>query len=132
MEKKLYKSSNDKVLAGVCGGIGEYFEMDPVFVRLIWVLATLVYGAGFVLYVIAAVIMPERNSDSLLDKHNTYRKHDREGGRRILGMIFVGLGLFFIIKRYVYWLDMESMVAIGFIIFGIYIFMKNRGKKNEE
>ena len=37
MEKKLYKSSNNKVFAGVCGGIGEYFSIDPVIIRLLWV-----------------------------------------------------------------------------------------------
>lgn len=58
MGKKLYKSSTDKKLDGVCAGIGEYLDIDPTVVRLLWVLATLFAGAGVWAYIIAAVIMP--------------------------------------------------------------------------
>ena len=57
-EKKLYKSSTDKKLAGVCGGIAEYFNIDSTLVRLGWVLFSLLGGSGLILYLIAAIIMP--------------------------------------------------------------------------
>lgn len=53
-EKKLYKSSTDKKLAGVCGGIAEYFNIDSTLVRLGWVVFSLLA------YIIAAIIMPDR------------------------------------------------------------------------
>ena len=59
MEKKLRKSSVDKKLCGVCGGIGEYFNMDPTVVRLLWVLFSIAGGAGVLAYIVAAIIMPE-------------------------------------------------------------------------
>ena len=59
-EKKLYKSSTDKKLAGVCGGIAEYFNIDSTLVRLGWVLFSLLGGSGLILYLIAAIIMPDR------------------------------------------------------------------------
>ena len=59
-EKKLYKSSTDKKLAGVCGGIAEYFNIDPTLVRLGWVLFSLLGGSGLLAYIIAAIIMPDR------------------------------------------------------------------------
>lgn len=59
-EKKLYKSSTDKKLAGVCGGIAEYFNIDSTLVRLGWVLFTLLGGSGLLAYIIAAIIMPDR------------------------------------------------------------------------
>jgi phage shock protein C len=62
MEKKLYRSSNDKVLAGVCGGIGEYFVVDSVIIRLLWVVFTLMGGAGLIAYIIAAIIVPANPS----------------------------------------------------------------------
>ena len=46
MEKKLYRSQNDKKLCGVCGGIAEYFDIDPTVIRLLWILATLFFGSG--------------------------------------------------------------------------------------
>ena len=59
-EKKLYKSSTDKKLAGVCGGIAEYFNIDSTLVRLGWVLFSLLGGSGVLAYIIAALIMPDR------------------------------------------------------------------------
>ena len=59
MEKKLRKSSVDKKICGVCGGIGEYFNVDPTVVRLLWVLFSIAGGAGVLAYIVAAIIMPE-------------------------------------------------------------------------
>ncbi|CCX91723.1 MAG: PspC domain-containing protein [Oscillospiraceae bacterium] len=58
MEKKLYKSNQNKMLDGVCGGIAEYFGIDPTVVRLIWALFSLMGGCGILAYIIAAVIIP--------------------------------------------------------------------------
>ena len=58
MEKKLYKSNQTKMLDGVCGGIAEYFGIDPTVVRLIWALFSLMGGCGILAYIIAAIIIP--------------------------------------------------------------------------
>jgi phage shock protein C len=57
--KRLFKSNSNRVLCGVCGGIGEYFSIDPTIIRLIWVLLGCT-GTGIVAYIIAAIIMPEQ------------------------------------------------------------------------
>ena len=58
MKKTLYKSRKDRFLFGVCGGLAEYFEVDPTLVRILTaVLCTT--GTGLVLYIVAAVVMPE-------------------------------------------------------------------------
>lgn len=57
--KKLIRSEDRKLL-GVCGGIAEYFELDPTIVRLLWVLFCLLGGSGILAYIIAELIMPER------------------------------------------------------------------------
>ena len=57
---KLYKSSTDKKLAGVCGGLAEYFNIDSTLVRLGWVVFGLLGGSGLLAYIIAAIIMPDR------------------------------------------------------------------------
>ena len=59
-EKKLYKSSTDKKLAGVCGGLAEYFNIDSTLVRLGWVVFGLLGGSGLLAYIIAALVMPDR------------------------------------------------------------------------
>lgn len=59
-EKKLTRSRVNKMICGVCGGIGEYFHMDPTVVRLIWAIVTVcACGTGLLIYIIAAVVMPE-------------------------------------------------------------------------
>ena len=59
MKKRLYKSSTDKKVCGVCGGIANYFDVDPTVIRLLWVIFTLAGGSGLIAYIIAAIIMPD-------------------------------------------------------------------------
>lgn len=59
MEKKLYRS-NERKLYGVCGGIAEYFGIDPTIVRVLWVLFVLSGGSGILVYFIAALLMDNR------------------------------------------------------------------------
>ena len=62
MEKKLYKIEQGKKLDGVCGGIAEYFNVDPTLIRLVWALVTLcTVGVGLIGYLICAVIMPRKS-----------------------------------------------------------------------
>ena len=60
MAKKLYRSTTDKKIAGVCGGIAEHFDMDPTIIRLLWVLFFLAGGAGIIAYIIAWIVVPEK------------------------------------------------------------------------
>ena len=59
MDKRLYKSTTNRVLCGVCGGIGEYLNIDPTIIRLLWLLLVCGAGSGLVIYIIAAIIVPE-------------------------------------------------------------------------
>ena len=58
MEKRLYRIEEGKMVAGVCGGVAEYFNIDPTVVRLGWVLVSCFAGAGIIAYIAAAIIMP--------------------------------------------------------------------------
>lgn len=57
--KRLYKSTRDKKICGVCGGIAEYFGIDPTIVRLITVIIGLAWGSGVLVYLIMALVMPD-------------------------------------------------------------------------
>ena len=61
MKKRLYKSDNEKILCGVCGGIAEYFDIDPTIIRLAWVLFGFAVGSGILAYIIMAIIMPKES-----------------------------------------------------------------------
>ena len=58
--KKLYRSKDNAMLAGVCGGIGEFFEIDPTLVRLAWVVLCFCGGLGIWAYIISAIIIPRQ------------------------------------------------------------------------
>ena len=62
---KVVKSRTNKMLTGVCGGIGELLGIDPTIIRLIWAALSLAGGTGIILYIIAAVIIPE--DDDIID-----------------------------------------------------------------
>lgn len=76
--KRLYRSVKNKVLCGVCGGVGEYLQVDPVIIRLIWVLLMVVHpwrhlfqvflgfslvGGSFIFYIMASIIIPKATGD---------------------------------------------------------------------
>jgi len=56
--KRLYRSKTDRVIGGVCGGMGRYFEVDPVILRVIWALLVLCSGFGILAYILAWIIIP--------------------------------------------------------------------------
>ncbi len=66
MEKKLYRSRNDKKLAGVCAGIAKYFNIDVTIVRLLWALAILCVGTGVAAYIVCALVIPEEPEDDFV------------------------------------------------------------------
>ena len=63
LNEHIYLSEKDKKIAGVCGGLGEYFEIDPTLIRLAWAVVTALTGLlpGIIAYIAAAIIMPKRS-----------------------------------------------------------------------
>jgi phage shock protein C len=57
--KRLVRSTNDRKIAGVCAGVADYFDLDPTLVRVLWALAVLCAGTGFLLYIILWIVVPE-------------------------------------------------------------------------
>lgn len=61
MEKKLYRIEQGKKICGVCGGLAEYFNIDPTLIRLGWAIVTLFAWVGVIAYIVAACVMPVKN-----------------------------------------------------------------------
>lgn len=77
--KKLYKSKKERIIFGVCGGIAEYFEIDPTIIRILFLLLAFAGGSGPILYVILAIIMPEEGSkDGMKDSIKDIQKRTQE------------------------------------------------------
>jgi phage shock protein C len=58
--RKIYRSTTNKVIAGVCGGLGDHFNIDPVILRIAWVISILVFGAGLLLYLVCWILIPQQ------------------------------------------------------------------------
>lgn len=69
--KKLYRSRQDRQIAGVCGGLGEYFNVDPTIIRLLFVLFTFLGGPGLIVYIVLAMVVPEEDSEYQKPKRDT-------------------------------------------------------------
>ena len=57
--KKLYRTRNNRTICGVCGGIGQFFNIDPTLIRLGWILFSCLGGSGILAYIIAAIVIPD-------------------------------------------------------------------------
>lgn len=60
MAKKLHRSREDRKIAGICGGLGEYFDIDPTIIRLLWLVLLFAAGSGILAYIVAWIIIPEK------------------------------------------------------------------------
>ncbi len=141
MQKRLYLSRADKKLAGVCGGIAEYFDIDSTLVRLMWVFLTFAGGSGLLIYIVAAIVMQEKpvthpssvEGERVVDvayesnddkSTGTKGDHDRliiGGGLIVLGMYIFSRNFFFF-----RWLDFKYLGPILLVLLGFYFLFKER------
>ena len=68
MQKKLYRSKTNRMLVGVCGGVAEYFNIDPTVVRVIWAVSSIfTLSAGIIAYAVCAFVIPEKPDGEIVD-----------------------------------------------------------------
>ena len=67
MQKKLYRSKSNRMLVGVCGGVAEYFNIDPTVIRVAWAIASIFGFAGVLAYIVCAFIIPEKPDNEVID-----------------------------------------------------------------
>ncbi|CAH2214415.1 PspC domain-containing protein [Tepidibacter aestuarii] len=134
MNKKVYRSLDDRVLAGVCGGLAKYFDIDSTIVRVLWILGFFAGGLGIFAYIICAVIIPQESFCEYNMNKQKYdegiSRYDKERSRKnkvLLGIILILLGLFSLIDEYLYWVRIEKLWPIIFIVIGICIIVKKQG-----
>jgi len=126
MTRRLYRSRKDKIIAGVCGGLAEYFDIDPVIIRLLMVLL-FIYGVGIIIYILAWIMIPmepaagEAQVDEVVvDVPDEKRKRERVGA---IILIITGVVLLFgaFYSMSFIW---KIIVPLTIISAGIYILLK--------
>jgi phage shock protein C len=115
--QRLVRSRSERVVAGVCGGIGRYLGVDPVLLRIAFIVLALANGLGVIAYVVAWVAIPEERPGQ---QPATAREPRRETGRLVLGGSLVVLGLVLLLDRLAPDLDElfwpVAVVAVGVAI----------------
>lgn len=98
--KRLYKSRSDRVIAGVCGGVGEYFNIDPVLVRIVWVLLSVLGGSGILAYIIGIIIIPEAPESVADEAEVKQSRAGRTSSQTVWGIILIAIGLLFLLSQF--------------------------------
>jgi len=154
--KRLYKSRKNKTIAGVCGGIAEYFDIDPVLVRLIFILFFFIGGAAILAYIVGMIIMPnppvepveatDTKAPSSKPSTDTIQKKPApvpasgSNASLIIGIILVLVGAYFLmgnlpfLREYYWWFrwHLRDFFVPGiFIVLGI-ILLIHGSRKNQE
>ncbi len=102
MEYRLYRSRKERIVGGVAGGLGEYLGVDPVIVRVLFILLTLATGWGVLLYIILLIVVPEAPEGLLVGGRGYHRLDAHERGL-LLGGTLVALGLVLLAKEMGVW-----------------------------
>ncbi len=142
MERKLYRSDINKVIAGVCGGLGEYFNIDPVIIRLAFVVFVFAGGSGVLGYIIAWIVIPRRPFESDMNTSgNSGTGHTASGGsgssnaamfnssssitRYLPGLILVIVGAVLLIRQTVFWFSWTEFFPVALIVIGIFVIYRS-------
>lgn len=132
--RRLYRSRQDKVIAGVCGGIGEYFKVDPVWIRIAFVLLIFAQGVGVILYIIAFLLMPE-NPHQKKEKTTQFETtisdmtRNRQGkGSYIMGAILIVIGAIFLLQNLFSWFSFAYVWPLILIALGVFLLQHKRSK----
>jgi phage shock protein PspC (stress-responsive transcriptional regulator) len=150
MSTRITKSKTDRVIDGVCGGLAEYYKIDPVIVRLIFVVLLFINGIGFFIYIILAIIMPKPDK---LDQapNETIRENVHEMGERVkeageglgmaisknteethshragwFGIILILLGIILLLDKLnlIKWFDKDLLWPVIIIFIGVWLLIK--------
>lgn len=133
MEKRLYRSETNKVFSGVCGGLGEYFEVDPVLVRVVTVILALSTGVAFIAYIAAWIIVPQREGQ--IESETSFTsgsKPDASWRKYLPGLVLIGIGAVLLIRESFYWFDWSEFWPVILILAGLMLVFRRNKKRDSQ
>ncbi|MBS3999794.1 MAG: PspC domain-containing protein [Desulfobulbaceae bacterium] len=147
MGKKLYKSRRSKMIGGVAGGLGDYFDIDPVIIRVLFILTAFAWGVSVIAYILLWIVLPENpdevenyydfvndpnkdmNMNNFADFDDSKQKKDR---RVIAGAFLIILGSIILLDKLTDWLSFSYVWPLFLVAIGGYLIYKSVNKNNPE
>ncbi len=131
--KRLYRSRQDRVLGGVCGGLGEYLDVDPVLIRVAWVAMALVKGFGILLYIIWIFVVPLQ---PFVEEAARKKRHGGVAGI-VFGSVLIALGLIFLADEW-RWIDLhlwggwtwDFVMPVLLMAAGVWFLLRSREQRD--
>lgn len=146
MKERLYRSRGDKMIAGICGGMGEYFKIDPVIIRLVFVILAFIQGIGIIAYILLWIIVPmegkekpvkevvKENIREIAEEAQNWGKEAKERVKTPpenkssfwFGVGILVLGLLILLANYnvLVWGAIFRLWPILLVLLGIYLMIK--------
>jgi phage shock protein C len=146
-KKRLYRSEKNEMIAGVCAGLAEYFEIDPTLIRIAFVLFTLMGGSGVLVYILLWIVMPEeadantvaadRLGDVVTDMkdkatqvvQSVTGKGPANNSAGVFALLLIVFGVFFLLRNSNIgfgFFDMEDFWPVALIVIGIILISKKK------
>jgi len=142
MNRRLFRSQDERVISGVAGGVAEYLDADPSIVRAVWaVLALFTAGVFFVLYIVLWIVLPlgpegpvaegaAKGASSAAGRSSGWagprscRAHRGSGsGSWVFGLILIGLGSYFLAREYLPGVDLDRLWPLGLVVLGLLLLL---------
>jgi len=154
MQERLYRNKKDKMIAGVCSGLGSYFDIDPVVVRLVFIIATFISGVGLIAYLILWVAVPEKqdvivtsynagvsdagtinfsdvnSTEPNLNNTESVRVDTKRTNRAtIFGIILIVFGAILLLDKMLPYFLSDKLWPLLLIALGVFLLMKSKNKQ---
>ncbi len=144
--RKLYRSRKERIIFGVCGGLADYFQVDPILVRLVFIILAVSGGSGILIYLILALITPLEGSDpkshsqiranhlkaELRDsaqKMNDRWQNSRLEMRNLFGLVIISIGVLIFVTHYLrLWINWSLFFSIVIVLIGLGLIIKSDKK----
>lgn len=146
---RLYRSRSDSVIGGVCGGLGNYLNTDPVIFRVLFAVAFFAGGSGLLAYIVLWIVVPleetaETHRQIEGDMENTQKdnltpeekseqeKSHKQNGSLWAGIILISLGLIFLIDRFLPRIDFGDLWPLILVVIGILLIYESHRRKADK
>lgn len=146
MERKLYRSSTKKYLGGVCGGLAEFFQTDPVFFRVLFLIMLLTGGSGILVYIVLWIFIPRRpyslnenpsgnfdyfrndsDTDTMREAQQIWRNEAIKKRKRKLGIAMISIGVLILLNKLLPQNYLLFLWPLILILVGVVIIKRNKG-----